>query len=322
MKPREPFEIHRPIENGKPNWVAVSSSALFHLLVIALLLLRFPEGTSVAPPPHRPGGSEPQPIWMPLPAPPKPKVKTRTAEPPPIRDQILGPNSKHPDAPIPREAVPEHPPADPIADPGAAAKTSEQPPVENKVTPPDPATATNRQSHFPTLGELLATQSRLSPPATDDAAAKALADPNRGSSAPAATESARASSTAMGRSGISAEDNREWRPSFPEAAGSCVEIPDLGKNPDGSPVLATVIGYVFDAAGRIPLAGAHLQIIGTAFTTFTDGSGRYRLEFDPRLLRKCRIQYVQVTSPGHDPQLLTLAIGRKVQSDDVLLRRR
>ncbi len=322
MKPAEPFEIHRPVEGGKPSWAAVGGSALFHLLVIALLLLRPPEGASVPPPPHRPDGSEPQPIWMPLPAPPKPKVKAPTATPPPLREQILGPDSKRPDAAVPKEAVPEHPPADPVPDPAGATRTAEQSPTENKTANPDPVAPESRQSHFPTLGELLATQSHLAQPAATDAAAKALAEANRGSDEAAPSASARASSSMMGKSGISSEDGREWRPSFPEAAGSCVEIPDLGKNPDGTPVLATVIGRVFEANNRTPLAGAHLQIIGTTFTAFTDGNGLYRLEFDPRLLKKCRIQYVQVVAPGHDSQMLTLAIGRKVQSDDVLLRRR
>ena len=209
-----------------------------------------------------------------------------------------------------------------LHDPAGATKAAEQPAAENKVASPDPVTPESRKSHFPTLGEMLATQSHLLPPASSDLAARALAETNRGSDDPAPAESARSSASALGRSGITSEDNREWRPSFPEAAGSCAEIPDLGRNPDGSPVLATVIGRVFDANNRIPLAGAHLQIVGTTFTTFTDGSGLYRLEFDPRLLKKCRIQYVQVVAPGHDSQILMLAIGRKVQSDDVLLRRK
>ena len=117
-------------------------------------------------------------------------------------------------------------------------------------------------------------------------------------------------------------DSRDWRPSFPEAAGKCVEIPDLGRNPDGSPVLATVLGRVYEADGRTPLIGAHLQIMGTTFVTFSGPSGDYRLEFDPRLLERCRVQYVRVAAEGYDGRMLTLSIGRKVRSDDVLLRRR
>jgi hypothetical protein len=128
---------------------------------------------------------------------------------------------------------------------------------------------------------------------------------------------------AMGRVGMSASpDTRDWRPSFPDAAGRCVDIPDLGNNPDGSPILASVLGRVYEADGRTPLIGAHLQIVGTRFVTFSSGTGDYKLEFDPKLLERCRVQYVRVSADGYDGRMLTLSIGRKIRSDDVLLRRR
>jgi hypothetical protein len=302
--------------------VAIGTSVLLHLLLIALLILRPPEGAGAPAPPHRADGSEPQPISMPLPALPKQAPKQQAPQPP-VREQELGPDSKHPDAKA-QEAIAPHPPADPMPDPAGATKAPDpvQPDTKATPTPPDPAPTESRQSHFPTLGEMLATQSKLSPPSSDNGQPKAVVDPTKGSDAPAPASRALASSNAMGRSGLSNEDYREWRPSFPEDQGGCAEIPDLGKNPDGSPVLATVIGYVYDADGHTPLVDAHLQILGTAFTTFTDGKGMYRLEFDPHLLAKCRKQYVRVVAPGHESQQLTLAIGRKVQSDDVHLRRR
>jgi hypothetical protein len=323
VKPLEPFEIHRPVAAARPNWPAIAASVFLHALLIALLILRPAERQGVAPPPHRPDGSEPQPIAMPLQpfAKPKPKVAT-PPPPPPVREQILGPDSKNPNAAVPHEAIAPHPPADPATDPAGATKAPDPVPAETKSAPPDPVAPESRQSHFPSLGELLATQSRLAPPTSNDGPAKEIIDPNRGSDLPAPRTRATASANAMGRSGLSAEDNREWRPSFPDAAGSCAEIPELGKNPDGSPVLATVIGRVFEEDGVTPLADAHLQILGTAYTTFTDGRGVYRLEFDPHLLQKCRVQYVMVVAAGHQAQQLMLAIGRKVQSDDVRLRRR
>ena len=36
------------------------------------------------------------------------------------------------------------------------------------------------------------------------------------------------------------------------------------------------------------MANAHLQIIGTSFTTFTDQNGEYVLTFDAALLDMCR----------------------------------
>ena len=82
----------------------------------------------------------------------------------------------------------------------------------------------------------------------------------------------------------------------------------------------SVIGRVLDPTGR-PLAGAHLQIVGAGYATFSDNNGNYRLEFDPRLLEKCRVHVVRVTLTGFKGQTLTLGIGRRVQSDDVRLRR-
>jgi hypothetical protein len=125
----------------------------------------------------------------------------------------------------------------------------------------------------------------------------------------------------MGRIGVGNTDSRGWRQSFPQASGQCVEIPDLGLNADGTPVLASVIGVVRDNRGR-PLPGAHLQIMGAPFATFSDGAGRYRLEFDPRLLERCRTQVVRVRADGFRDQTLNLGIGRRVVSDDVVLRRR
>jgi hypothetical protein len=131
----------------------------------------------------------------------------------------------------------------------------------------------------------------------------------------------RTSVGAMGAVGMRAQDGRVWTQSFPEAAGRCVEIPDLGKNPDGTPVLASVTGVVRDQSGR-PLPGAHLVIVGKPYSAFSDGQGNYRLEFDPALLERCRVQYVRVTADGYRYADLTLAIGRSVRSDDVFLRRK
>ena len=103
---------------------------------------------------------------------------------------------------------------------------------------------------------------------------------------------------------------------------SCPEFPDLGNHPDGSPVLSTVIGRVLDSDGRLPLQGAHLQIMGTRFGTFTDKNGEYRLAFDPRTLEKCVEQYVRVVARGHTDALFKLKfVGPGLHSADVTLRK-
>ena len=85
-------------------------------------------------------------------------------------------------------------------------------------------------------------------------------------------------------------------------------------------MLATIVGRVLAADGHTPMAGAHLQIMGTPFNTFSDGNGEYRLAFDPHLLVKCRKQYIVVDAPGFVEQTLTLQIGTGVRNDNVVMR--
>ena len=70
----------------------------------------------------------------------------------------------------------------------------------------------------------------------------------------------------------------------------------------------------------LPLAGAHLQIIGTPYVAFSDGAGRYTLRFDPALVDHCRTQYVRVTAPGFRSRLLVLSLGPQSANDVHLTR--
>jgi hypothetical protein len=83
------------------------------------------------------------------------------------------------------------------------------------------------------------------------------------------------------------------------------------------------------AEGRIlrgdngrPLAGAHLQMLGTPYVAFTDDAGDYKFRFDLSLVDQCRTQYVRVTAKGYQSRLLVLVIGANVRSEDVRLERR
>lgn len=86
--------------------------------------------------------------------------------------------------------------------------------------------------------------------------------------------------------------------------------------------LGTVVGRIFRQDNGRPLAGAHLQMIGTPYVAFTDGSGEYRFRFDLALVDNCRTQYVKVTAAGYESRLLVLVVGPQVRSEDVRLRRR
>jgi hypothetical protein len=83
------------------------------------------------------------------------------------------------------------------------------------------------------------------------------------------------------------------------------------------------------AEGRIlrgdtgrPLAGAHLQMLGTPYTAFTDDQGGYKFRFDMSLVDQCRTQYVRVEAKGFESRLLVLMVGRNVRSEDVSLKKR
>jgi hypothetical protein len=89
-----------------------------------------------------------------------------------------------------------------------------------------------------------------------------------------------------------------------------------------SPVqLGTVVGRIFRQDNGRPLAGAHLQMMGTPYVTFTDGKGEYRFRFDLALVDNCRTQYVRVSAEGYESRLLVLVVGPH-RSEDVRLRRR
>lgn len=84
----------------------------------------------------------------------------------------------------------------------------------------------------------------------------------------------------------------------------------------------TVVGRIFRQDGGRPLAGAHLQMLGTPYVTFTDSEGEYRFRFDLSLMDNCRTQYVRVTAKGYESRLLVLVVGQNVRSEDVHLQKR
>ena len=84
----------------------------------------------------------------------------------------------------------------------------------------------------------------------------------------------------------------------------------------GEPVtLATVSGRVYRQGSRVPLPGAHLQMIGTPYVAFSSDDGAYDLRFDPTLVDRCRTQYVRVTAPGFRAQTLVLYLGPSASND-------
>ncbi len=303
--------------------VALVASAILHLAIILLLIFGIPS-SSAASLAQVPIAETAQPIALqppgktkPLPklAPKPPENATQPPPPPPpIKEVELGPDSKKPDAPA-KEAAAKQSDAEaaaakiksdvttPDTPKPEPPKAATQPPAPKRIEVPKPG------ENSPMGGIPRQTTSPFGPPKLD----MASGDPS--------TEPENLSTGVLGRSGLSAYNPSKWDNSFDqETSGQCPTIPDLGKNPDGSPVLAAVIGRVLAPDGHTPMGSAHLQIMGTPFNTFSDGNGEYRLAFDPHVLAKCRKQYVVVDAPGYVQQTLTLMIGPKVRSDDVIMR--
>lgn len=315
MTPPAPTPAASPVGRARrrrPPWGALIVSVIWHAsLVVAVFLTRPADDTPGDRSPRGPAVPDravqmvyvpPAPERAPPPPPPPPSSASQPDE------VALGPNSRRPDDP-PKDGE-DHSRDEDIRSPEGELDPRQSAPVA--AAPRRLPTAFQSLSRMSGLANLLA----IAPPPEPE---RTPADVSGQAEADAA--GARPTFGAP-RLGIAPYDGRAWHASSPEAAGRCPEIPDLGTNPDGSPVLATVIGRILSRNGAYPVEGAHLQIMGTTYTTFTDAAGDYLLKFDPKTLAHCRTQYVRVTATGHQPELLVLMIGRKVRSDDVLLRKR
>jgi len=123
------------------------------------------------------------------------------------------------------------------------------------------------------------------------------------------------------RPGVGPRATRPMESYLPENPERCIPETPAPADP-GRPIeFGTVVGRIFRQDNGKPLAGAHLQMIGTPYVAFTDGRGEYRFRFDASLMGNCRTQYVRVTAPGYESRLLILVLGPN-RSEDVRLRRR
>lgn len=313
-----PFTEDRWTTAETRRWISLGVSAAVHLAIVLLLVFGLPVSRPTSPM-HASAEAVPQTIAMPLPplarkhSAPRPKPAPRQVQPPPpppppMKEVELGPNSKKPDAPA-KEAAATQSDAAIAGAPAAQSKVAPppaapgQPPAPQRIMIPHAGDFANKGPAIP-----VPTTSPWAPPALDSASGAPDDDALASDAAP------------MGQAGLANRDPDHWKNSFDdETSGRCVKVPDFGRNPDGSPVLAAVIGRVLDTDGQTPLGGAHLQIQGTQFGTFTDANGNYRLSFDPKLLAQCRKQYVDVVAPGYRGEELTLMIGPRVVSPDVVL---
>jgi len=123
------------------------------------------------------------------------------------------------------------------------------------------------------------------------------------------------------RAGAGPQAIRPMEAWLPDNSERCIPRPTAPGDSAGATQFGTVVGRIFRQDNGRPLAGAHLQMIGTPYVTFTDEGGEYRFRFDLALMDNCRTQYVRVSAAGYESRLLVLVVGPN-RSEDVRLRRR
>ena len=124
------------------------------------------------------------------------------------------------------------------------------------------------------------------------------------------------------RPGAGPRATRPLESYMPDRPDKCVPAPTAPADSAVPVQYGTVVGKIYREDGGRPLAGAHLQMLGTAYVAFTDSEGEYRFRFDLSLMDNCRTQYVRVTAKGYESRLLVLLVGQNVRSEDVHLQKR
>jgi hypothetical protein len=234
-----------------------------------------------------------------------------------------------PPPPVPR-ALPKPPPPPPQPTPPPTPPPPPRQPVPRIAPPPEKEQRTPEpDANAPPDAERRAGEE----PTNDDPAGgeKVGADAKPGSPAPAEDNAATMESEArrifgrprLGtRPGVGPRASRPMEAYLPDHPERCVPKQADPTDSTREPQFGVVVGRIFRQDNGEPLAGAHLQMLGTPFVTFTDGNGEYRFRFDQALVDNCRTQYVRVTAAGYESRLLVLMVGQNVRSDDVLLKKK
>ncbi|HET7600531.1 MAG TPA: carboxypeptidase-like regulatory domain-containing protein [Gemmatimonadales bacterium] len=281
-------------------WGAAAGSAIIHaaLIALAVLISRHEAEVLDARRTEQPRDSTRQ-VTIPFYIPPAPK-------PPPPPPQPR---------PTPEPApAPIQPPPRPLA----------PPPVKRQPDPePEPnAPPEERASKGANAPDKAADGSERTPTRAPDAAAPKASDY---STAPTLESEAR---RIFGRRhegpppGAGPRDVRPLQAYLPDDSTKCIRRPAPPAESAGAIHYGVAVGRIFRQDTGQPLAGAHLQMIGTPYTAFTDETGEYHFRFDMALVDNCRTQYVRVTASGYESRLLVLMVGPNVRSEDVALRRR
>ncbi len=271
-------------------------SIALHLLIIAAVI-RFTTQRARDTTPAVSTATE-RPIQLTF-APPRPVETPRAVQPPPATQPVEPPS------------VPLTPGRDET--PGSTARVVPEP-EKNPNAPPD---AAREEATRPDPGDAdqpTSTDPTPAPPQPTAATANAAAQPT------AESEARRifGRPSALLGPAAGARNNRPWEASR-ESSNGCTLPPEEADTtlPKG---MAMVQGRIFREDNGKPLGGARLQILGTAYGTFSNDMGYYRLLFDRTLVDRCRTQSVRVSAPGYNARDVILFLGERASSDVSLPR--
>jgi len=288
-----------PTGHRRP-WVSVSSSAVLHtaLIILAILLTRHEnEAIQEQETAQRTADAQRREHVVPfyLPPPPPPKPATPPPPPPPPQPKVQPP----PPTPVPVAPPPQAEQRKPEPEPNA-------PPEEKR-------------------------SAGTAEPEDKNQGAKTPNDAARSGAPPADIAMTAMESEAkriFGRkkegppTGAGPRDVRPLETFLPDRPDKCTPKPVAPAESAGAPQMGVAVGRIFRGDNGRPLAGAHLVMLGTPYTSFTDDEGEYTFRFDMSLVDNCRTQYVRVSALGYESRLLVLVVGPRTRSEDVMLRRK
>jgi hypothetical protein len=287
-----------PISRKRP-WVSLAVSGGVHVLLLLLAVQLSRRGETLAEEERREARPVrevemiyvPPPPPRPQPPPPPPRPRPEVPKPPP-----------EPPKPPPRPVAPPPEKTQPKPEPEANAPP-EAKRTEGEETPTEPAGGSPTGTTSPKPPAPAPTPE---PEATMESEARRIfGRPRLGT-----------------RPGVGPQASRPMEAYLPDNPERCIPHP-VAPRDSGTPVqFGLVQGRIFRQNDGRPLAGAHLQMLGTPYVTFTDDQGEYQFRFDVSLVDNCRTQYVRVSAPGYESRLLVLVVGPNIRSEDVLLRKR
>ena len=293
--PEHPLFLPKP--KRRP-WVSLTTSAVVHVGVILLaLLLTRQEAEKIQEEKAERAPAEQREHVVPLYIPPPPPQRPVTPPPPP--------------PPPPPKAVTPPPPPVAAAPPPAVRQPTPEPEAN---APPEEKRSSGAEDPDKTTGDK-----------SPKDAARPTTPPVDISTAPTIESEAK---RIFGRkkqgppAGAGPRDVRPLQTELPDRPDKCVPRQSVPAESAGAPQIGVAVGRIFRGDNGRPLAGAHLVMLGTPYTSFTDDNGEYQFRFDMSLIDNCRTQYVRVTAQGYESRLLVLVVGPKSRSDDVMLRRK